>query len=513
MSASRKKKERSQQRAEAAQGNAKAKKAGMSKEMRDTLIVVGVVVVVLAAFVIGMLIYNHAQERKLLQPDYDVDVAAATLGEQNISVPIMNYYYLTVVNSFYSSYGDYISIFFDPSVALDEQEYTGASFFGGDYETWDDYFMAQAEDSITEYYNLYQCAMDDGYTLSEDDQAIIDTAVSSVESAADETGFSSADLYLATVYGSGCTLENYKEFVEVQQIASSYYADFYNGIEISDEDIAAEYDANPDTYDGVNYYLFTSSAQGTTDADGNYVDPTEEEIQQAADDAQAMKDNFVEEDATAMNDRTKTSVSEGITEDAAEWLFDSARKEGDVELFSNEDDSVHYVVKFVSRDNHDYDTANVKLIYIAKSTSDDADDDTATPEKRYELLMSNLESDPSEENFDALIASDSEDSSVSSDNGVKTEVHKHTYSTEVDEWLFGGKAEVGTYRAFETDTGYYVFWFSGYGNNYRHDLVETSLISTANDEWLESHAHSNELVINQDMLQYVNNGIVISAES
>lgn len=505
MSASRKKKERNQQKAEATQNS---KQARISKEMRDTLIVIGVVVVVLAALIVGLLVYRHEQERKLLEPDYDVNIAASTLGEQNISVPTMNYYYLTAINNFYTNYQNYISIFFDPTIALDQQEYTGAPFFGGDYATWDDYFMGQAQNSITEYYNLYKSATDDGYTLTEDDQKAIDTAVTTVENAADKAGFSSTDLYLAALYGSGCNLENYKEFITVQQLSNSYYRSFSDGVSFTDDEITAAYDEDPIGYDGVNYLIFTASASGKTDEDGNHVDATEEELQEAADKAEAMKEAFDDEKATAVNDRTKTSVADGTTEEAAEWLFDSARKAGDVELFSNKDNTAHYVIKFVSMDTHDYDTANVKLIYISKTASDE--EDAPAPEKQYELLMNNLDADPSEENFDALIASDSDDSGVANDKGVKEAVHKYTYPAEADEWLFGGEAEVGTYRAFEDESGYYVLWLTGYGENYRHTLVNNALITKANEDWLEAHAHTNELVLNEDMMQYVTHGVVIS---
>lgn len=508
MSASRKKKERSLQKAEAPQ-----KKPGMSKATRDTVIVVSVVVVVLAAIVIGALIYNHYQEQKLLEPDYDVSVAAATVGTDNISVPILNYFYMDQINSFYNSYGSYISSFLDTSVALDQQEYTAGAFFGGEYATWDDYFTGKAEDAAREIFNLKQAAEAEGTTLSDDAKTHIDSTISSVETTATNNGFSSADLYLATLYGSGCNLENYREYLEAQELASEYYEANIDSFTFTDDEIQAAYDEEPSKYDGVTCYAFSSGATGTTDEDGNYVEATEEEKQAALEEAQAMKESFDEENenTSLISSRTKESIAEGTCEEAAEWLFDASRKEGDVEMFSTEDGDIHYVVKFVSRDDRNYDMANLKVIYISKNanTDEETDAETLTGAEKYQTVLDALTDNQTEENFDALIQEYSEDSSVASDNGVKENVTKNSgYGEEATEWIFSNPGE-DTWNSFETDTGYYVIWHNGYGENYQHHLVNNNLVSEAQEAWYEDTAHANELVANEDMRQYRKHGITL----
>ncbi len=516
MSASRKKKERNMQKAATQQ-----KTSGLSKSTRDTIIVMCVFVVVIAAIVVGMLIHNHHEEQKLLEPDYDVNVAAATIGSDNISVPVLNYFYMDQINSFYSSYGSYISMFFNPDLPLDQQEYSGASLFGNtedaeEYDTWDAYFLGSAEQAAREIYNLKQAAEAEGASLSDDAKSYIDSTIENVKTTAENNGYNNADLYLASIYGSGCNLDNYREYLEAQRIATEFYQEHNSddSFEFTDEEIQAAYDEDPSAFDGVSYHMFSSHATGTTDEDGNHVDATEEELQKALEDAQSMKAAFDEGKATEFTDRNMTSATESTDEQTAKWLFDSARKEGDVEMFSSEDGDIHYVVKFISRDDHNYDMANLKVIYIKKDTEDAEDDtadnaedettDTVPAEEKYQAVIDSLTGNATEDNFDALIKEYSEDSGVSSDNGVKDHVNKSngtTFGDEANAWIFSNPG-VGTWKQFETDNGYYVIWHNGYGENYQKHLVTDSLVDAAREEWYEANAHSNEIVVNDDMRQY-----------
>jgi hypothetical protein len=528
MSASRKKKERNLQMAE---GPARKKNTGVSKEMRDGLIIVGVVAVILAAFIAAWLIYKNYQDKKALEPDYDVTVAAATLGDQDITVPIFNYYYMNAINTFYSQYSSLISyVGLDTSKPLDEQDCNMSEDAG----TWADYFMSQAESSVTTYYNVYKCALDDGYKVSDDDQKVIDYAVSTIKSTAEEQGYDSADDYLATYYGKGCDLDNYTQFVTVQQVVSSYYKAYVDTIKFTDEEISAKYEEDHSAFDGVAFYVYSTAASSyeaatdsteatteTTDSTDSTTETqiTDDQIQQAEDAANAMKADFDESAASKRTDVNKSTATSSYNEEIATWLFDDTRVAGDIEMFSNDDTHTYYVVKYLARDTHDYKTANIKLIYIAHDTDSTSSagttDTTAESTKapaadRYAEVLASLEKDPTSDNFDQLIKDYSEDSSVSSDSGVKTEAHKNTYPADADEWLFGGDAKEGTYKAFDGDAGYYIIWFTDYGDNYRHDLVNDSMTDAAEESWMDAHAKTDELVKNDDMLAHVNTSVVLA---
>ncbi len=508
MSASRKKKERNMQKAEAGKQNS------VFKTHRETITILCIAAVVLAVVIVAAVIYSRYREERLLKPDYDVNIAAATVGSESLSVPILNYYYMNELSSFYGNYSNYISMFLDPSVALDQQEYTGATFFGGDYANWDEYFLKTAENSAREIYNLKQAAAAEGYTLSEEGQTSVESAIESLQDSAKKGGYHSANAYLSSIYGPGCTEENYRQYVEDQQLANEFYNAHINEFSFTDKEIQAAYDADASEYDGVNFYGFYSSAS-TTDEDGNTVEPTEEDIQAAKGEANAMLASFDEEheNVNLYEDRNKSSVSSGISEDAAEWLFDSARKAGDVQMFALEDGYTFYVLKYESRDDHNYDMANLKVIYIAKDadtaedTAQDAEEDSETvpAADRYQAVLDSLSQDGSEENFDALASEYSENSTVETSNVTKS----NGYGDEATEWIFSNPAE-GDYKSFETDSGYYVLLHKGYGENYQHYLVNNSLVADAQNDWIEANAHTNELVLNDDMRQYRRQGITLN---
>lgn len=510
MSASRKKKERNLQMAEAEQVQKKPSK--LSKQTRDTIIICCVVVAALAALAVGVLIYRDQQ----LKPDYDVSKPAGTVGSNNVSVPAMNYFYMDAVNSFYSQYGGYISILLDPSLPLSEQAFNG-SLLGvtEEYASWDDYFIAQAKDRAADTYNVYSAAIAEGRTLTEEDEKYIDTALDSIKDTADKAGFRSAKEYLTTLYGPGCTLENYEEFLKVQQLASAYSTENLNAIEVSDEEVTNSYAEDSTVYDGVDYYSFTASANGSTDDDGNHIDATEEEIKKAAEDAEAMKKDYDESKASLLKNRSKATISQGYSEDMANWLFDASRKAGDIQSFKMEGSNTTYVLKYVGKDDHNYNTANIKLLKInldSTSSSEDkiTDDQTEPAADRFAAVKNSLTANKTEENFDALITEYSQDTSVGTDKGVKSDVVKNNYAEEIDTWLFGSARTAGDCEFFETDTGYYAIWFTGYGENYQHLIVENTLLREAQDAWYEEHAHTAEFVADNAMLSHMRTGIVLN---
>ena len=90
---------------------------------------------------------------------------AMTIGDTQLSNTDLNYFYMDSVNNFYSQNGSYASIFgLDVTKPLNQQvtdEETGA--------TWADYFLDSAKSNATSVYALYNAALQDGFTLPEEE--------------------------------------------------------------------------------------------------------------------------------------------------------------------------------------------------------------------------------------------------------------------------------------------------------------------------------------------------------
>jgi len=297
---------------------------------------------------------------------------AVTVGEHKLSPAEVSIYYNSAYNNFYSSYGEYISYFFDANKPLSEQVYDEATG-----QTWDDYFMTTAKDSMTWAYTLYDQAVEAGLKLTDEDKASIDENIGAFKQYATQSGFASIDGYLSAAFGKGVDTKLYREFMEVQYLASNFYAQKIESYEFSDAEKMAYYAEHSEMYDTItaDYVVLKGTADSTitTDEDGKetIVEPTDEQNAAAMEAARAKAEEMVAagpdsmdeaEDLRDMTDYLKASVAYVLPEEAAEWLFDTARAEGDMKVFENTANV--YVVRFASRDNHDYLARSIRLVQI-----------------------------------------------------------------------------------------------------------------------------------------------------
>lgn len=100
MSASRKKKERKAQSAEAPVAQGQPVKKGMSRGLKATLIVVCAIVVIAAVVFFSMVTGGY----------FASHTTAATVGSHNLTPAMVNYFYNAQVYEFEKSYGSYLGI-------------------------------------------------------------------------------------------------------------------------------------------------------------------------------------------------------------------------------------------------------------------------------------------------------------------------------------------------------------------------------------------------------------------
>lgn len=340
-----------------------------------------------------------------------------TVGSHEIQKAEFDYYYYSSLNSFASTYGSYLSYFgLDTSKPLDQQQYS-------DTMTWDDYFQQQAVNQLKNVYALTDEANEKGFEY--DATSDYDDMVSSIQSYAQQQGVS-ADEYCKSVFGSDATLEGIKPYVEMSGLASAYYNDIEDSIEVTDDEINTYYDENKDNYDSVDYRVCKieadmpeeeteaeteaqteAAAESTSETTAESVSETavtenqtetmsaeeseaaakaEEEAKAAAmAEAKAKADEMlskIKDEASfekvydkytsdtsvdSLNiDKKKSSIS---PTDVANWLFEADRQAGDTTVIEDTSNNAYYVVYFKDRYLDHTKTVDVRQILISADTS------------------------------------------------------------------------------------------------------------------------------------------------
>ena len=199
------------------------KEAKESKKLRLYTIIFAVVIVLMIGIVIATtFLRSGILERKT--------TAATINGDTKISAAELNHYYMDTVNQFMNQFGNYLSLTgLDSTKPLDEQiqdEETNT--------TWADYFLQDATKRMKSVYAVYNDAVAQGYTLSDTAKTQLDMTVSNMAAYAKIYGYPDANSYIKAVYGQGCNEETYRQYAEIQLIASEYAKDHSESLTYDD---------------------------------------------------------------------------------------------------------------------------------------------------------------------------------------------------------------------------------------------------------------------------------------
>ena len=427
------------------------------------------------------------------------NATALTVGSHKLTPAEFNYFYqdaYSQLKSTYTSYG-YWSYMVDTSKPIESQDCA----MGGDGSTWGDYIRSNAISSAVQVYALYDAAQEAGYTLTEEAQSNLDTVSDSVTSYAQQNGFKDADAYLEDYYGKGATLESYVNYLTVQQYASGYSQEKSDSFTYTDEELRTYYNDNRQDFDKVTYRVFNvatedddaDAAKSTADAMAAELDSTEKSFADAAYKyaPEDSKESYEEESYTLRSSAGYSSISS----DYADWLFADERTAGESEVVATS--SGYAVVMFVSRDNNEYNTVNVRhiLVKVATSGEDSTSTDADWEECKAKIDEINEEweaSDMTEETFSSMATEQSEDTGSASDGGLIEDIYKGQMLEEFNDWCFADGRKVGDYGIVKTSYGYHLIYFSGFGEEYWKTLADSSKRSEDYTAWYEDYSASYE---------------------
>lgn len=177
----------------------------MSKGLKTTLTVVCAVLVVCIVVFFYMLTSGF----------FASHATAATVGSHKLTPAMVNYFYKNAYSSMQEQYGDFMSYILDTNSPLDEQTYDADTG-----ETWADFFTQQGLTTAAEVYTIADEAKANGYTLSEEEQATIDSQLTSLDLYAAYSNMN-RNSYIAAAYGTGCNEKVSVNILRLQRLQAA----------------------------------------------------------------------------------------------------------------------------------------------------------------------------------------------------------------------------------------------------------------------------------------------------
>ena len=484
---------RDDRKARLAQSAKKSQKKS-EKSKAAAKIVKMVVAIVLAVVVAGGIVWKVLDDTAAIKKNTTV----FSLGDDiRVSEVEFTYYYSQYLNNIYSyaqQYARYgMNIGIDPTKSPDEQNYgTDAD---GKEMLLSDYLKNETISALQTYKILYAEAIKAGYKLTDDEQKSIDDQVEELRNTAAENKYS-LNAYLKASYGKGINEKFLRKQLEMQNIVSRYQSDTSKKLtdSYSAADIKAVYDKDHSAYNAVDARTLSFAIETLTAKDGETSEQlaarqkaaaakikaeaeaalkactSEKAFLEQAKKKNSSTENYDAESATALNEAAKSTITSYVSEDAAKWAFDSARKAGDVKLFEvgSKGNVSSYVILYINKGSYAPMASNVRHILISftdnASSSSEATDEQkkaakASADKIYKEWQSGAKT---EDSFAALAQEKSKDTGSAADGGLISGITSSAnYVESFRNWATDSSRKVGDTGIVESEYGYHIMYYSG----------------------------------------------------
>lgn len=549
--------ERKERLAKAAAKNAKKSPVSVKaqKTAKKVIAIVLAVVIAFGAFA-GVLNFFDI-------PQKTVKVSIDGVKEK-ISLAEINYFYFqTWMQSFntaaqYEQYGEGMGLSmtgFDYTKAPDKQEYkedhvqfTGVTMEDlGDIKepTWQDVFTYSAVYQLVNAKFGAEKAKEADLKLTEAEEKEIDSQFEQMRKTAKENDYS-LNRWLRLQLGYGVTEKLIRNITEEMYLAQKYYdkvtEDTTNAV--TADRINEEYKVNKDDYDIVDLRIYAFAAD--LGSNHKHEEGEDHEKEHAKAEAEAKKkaeaflkkatdeEKFIEAaksdilskdnkskkdaDATTLVSKAKyATLTSSYSEAVAKWVYDDARKAGEIAVVDNENGTFYVVMmKTLPHKDTSIYSSDVRHILVqfpekntdgtATSTKDEngntkknitEETKKVTKEKAQAILDEYLKN-PTEENFAKLAKEKTEDPGSKDKGGLYEGVmNDGKYVKPFTEWSIANGRKAGDTGIVETDYGYHIMYFVKAGNLSWYQAVQTALVGAEIEEGIakeiEDCVHSVKL--------------------
>lgn len=511
MSASKDKKLRATQRLEGTEKRqvAHGREQREHKRRRTREIIIGavLVVVLVAVFIINSSLFYQG-------------TPAVSAAGRDYTTAQFNYFYYTNYYNYLTQLGNYASMLgLDSSKPLGQQPY-----YGDPTISWADYFKNSTLDQMESMSVLLNAADADGLTLTDEQQSNIDAQLASVETSAKSGGYANADQYLSARYGKYFDEATLRQVLQMSSLASAYYTEKMASFTYTEDQLESYYSDNKNTLDEYTFRAYfisgaadtaadtTADADASPDASASPAPSPDNSAAMAA--AKAAADAIVagstSEDAyndlvyaNAPEDSKSTyedgggtlnSAVSGSNVDASysDWLFDSARKAGDVTSIAT--DNGYYAVMFLSRDDNHYPLREARHILIEAQASSDgtySDDAKAAAQQQAEQILDEWKAGAAtQDSFAQLAEQYSQDTGSKDNGGLYDEIYQGEMVPNFDAWVFDANRQPGDTgivygEATGSYAGYHVIYYVGENTELYSDYLAKNAMQTNDyNDWM-----------------------------
>ena len=519
MSASREKQTRRDMTASGQIAPKTAREAQQRKEERRSNFVYGLIAAAFALVVVVSMIWNSNIITR--------SATAVTVDGQKYSVAQVNFYYRNAYLMFMNQWSyaaSYLGL--STSLPLEDQEIndTASSFLDIDLSenegmTWKDYFLSEALDQIASVQNGLKQASEESFVFPESVQTQYDAALETLAKSARSAG-ASVRRYLQATFGSMVTEGVYKTELLRMMKYDAYTEAYQDALTYTPEEIETAYNDDKQAYDFVSYEAVSvdGSLETEQDEEGNDIPAADGAAEAARNSAKIAADalaagvreggtlsalsNGMEKVSSFSGNKDSYETCSYTSDEFADWLFDSARKAGDVTVLENGD--LFYVVKFLSRFRDEAKTVDVRHILIMPEEGELSEEDEGYQEE-HDLLWAQAKAEAealyqqwqdgeaTEASFAALVEENTDDPGSQYEGGLYERVYDGQMLTEFNDWCFDSARQPGDSGIVETSTGYHIIYYVGDDPLVRWQVqVYDKLKSDAYSEWSETlHADAN----------------------
>lgn len=328
-----------------------------------------------------------------------------------------------------------------------------------DGETWADYLMTTVLDNM-ERISLYcEAARNAKYAVSEGMQYKSSENLIYLQDLAEQMGMTDAE-YVKAAFGDAVTVEAFSTCLEMMTLCEGYELALYDEIEVTDSEISAYADENPEEYLVFEALRHTTADKALADSLAAAEDPAGfVKIMSAV---SGM--NVTDSDKNGVADvlEVSSSISD---DDSGEFAAADGRAVGDTETVEeNGKYTVTMITRLPARDvTRVYD---FRMIYISSESSTDPAGDAES------LLDQWKEKGSTEEDFSNLAARYSDDPSAYYGGLYSGMTKEKITNAEIAKWVTGDRKAGDTAIIPNGDEGTYMVYLSEGGlSQWKYDAM------------------------------------------
>ena len=419
---------------------------------------------------------------------------ALSVGNEKVSVAEYNYYYTMAYQSYAQAESSYqqqgISSGFPLDKAPDEAS-TGQKDDDGNIIYYDDVVADYAANLAFQQLAIYIEAKDADYKLNEDEQKQIDEAIDSLREQAKSNSYS-LNAFIRANYSKGLSEKGLRKLLERELIATRFNNDLETKADesITEQQVTDEYKKDTKTYNYVDTRFYGITLEALTkaasesdeefkarkaEADKVHIDAANAILEKVTD-AETFKTAALEHKNSDLKEGTKpteadptvenigstySALKTSLSEEAANWIFDAARKAGDKKVFTTE--KAVYVV-LVNTPAYEGISSDVRhcLIKFDVEEGKEATDEIkmAASKKVNEVKDEWLKAGGTEAAFKEIVKKYNDDTASNENGGLYEDIRPNSnYVAEFKAWATNPARKTGDYEIVETEFGYHLMYY------------------------------------------------------